>query len=171
MTADHNAKVRAFAERMPTGPLANAIRAIGYRAGWKTGITNGFTVAKLAELSGELADGAYKISRPVLADAIAVLRDNNVLAVMAGKEQAEDGTWQNKRNRYAINYGWQGDTGKLRSDLMGKRQRRQERQRAKTLDGGKAQTPTKTAEDAERMASLTQWDSETPGNHDPLVPE
>jgi hypothetical protein len=139
---EHNQRVRQLAERMPTPTLANAIRAIGYRADWQTGITSGWTGEELAKQSRKQLDGRYALSERSLWRALRIFRDNGVVTVTARKVRG-DGKIHNGRSDYALNLDWQGTLE------MGRRSRRRERESAKS-------------DEAERMASLTEWDDQEP---------
>ena len=115
--AAHNQRVRALADAMPAGPLADAVCAIGYRADKHTGEVSGYSVPTMARLS---QGQPWKISGRELDRAIRTLAEAGVIKIT--HPPAKDGKRQ--ANVYVIDYEWR-DTERV-SEVwdMGRRGRR-----------------------------------------------
>ena len=127
--AEHNARVRALAGRMPTPMLRNAVYALGYSAKFESGTLQGFRQDTLVKNSRTRFGGAHPIGLTNLKLAIAVFKDARIIRVTSVRERDPvTGKIKRKRNVYRIDYDWAGDAGRLGDEVS--RRRRNKRRRA-----------------------------------------
>ena len=141
---EHNARVRALAERMPDENTRKAVLAIGYTADFGSGTASGFSTARLASMTyGPKRAKRDRISDRSIKRALRALADMGVLKIVhppanGGKRQP---------NIYHLDYEWSGD--------MGKRQRRREREAAK-MQNDNDWSDDRIAEEAEAFIAASE---------------
>ena len=122
---EHNQRVWALAQRMPSATLRDAVYAIGFAADKSIGTVSNYSVKTLAAMSAKRFHGKYRISRSSLWNAIGVFRELGVASVAVSKRRMPGGQVANNRIAISLDYGWNGSPAELTEAIRNRRTRRQ----------------------------------------------